>query len=84
MHGRGDVASLVARVGEARRRFADALADLQTAAPPRGAVEPEDAALSLGRTQGGALVHVLGELTQHLGQLEVTRDVLRVHGAGPR
>lgn len=27
-------------------------------------------------TQGGALLHVLEELTQHLGQLELTRDIL--------
>jgi hypothetical protein len=29
------------------------------------------------RTQGGALVHVYEELSQHLGQLEITRDLLR-------
>ena len=28
------------------------------------------------RTQGGVLLHVYEELAQHLGQLEVTRDVL--------
>ena len=29
------------------------------------------------RTQGHALLHVLEELTQHLGQMELTRDILR-------
>jgi hypothetical protein len=29
-----------------------------------------------GRTNGGVLLHVLEELFQHLGQLELTRDVL--------
>jgi hypothetical protein len=28
-------------------------------------------------SQGSSLLHVLEEVTQHLGQMEITRDVLR-------
>ena len=34
-------------------------------------------------TQGDVLLHVYEELAQHLGQLEVTRDVLLAQRAGP-
>ena len=34
-------------------------------------------------SQGHALLHVLEEVTQHLGQMELTRDVLRAAAAGP-
>ena len=34
------------------------------------------------RSQGSALLHVLEEVTQHLGQMELTRDVLRAAAAG--
>ena len=33
-------------------------------------------------TQGDVLLHVYEELAQHLGQLEVTRDVLLAQRAG--
>jgi len=33
-------------------------------------------------SQGHALLHVLEEVTQHLGQMELTRDVLRAAAAG--
>ena len=73
----GDVAALVVRTREARSRLHDDLAALDPPAPPRGVVTGPDARLPLGRTQGGALVHIYEELAQHRGQLEVTRDVLR-------
>jgi hypothetical protein len=72
----GPVEELVARAGQARRRLAADIADLDPAAPPRGATEPADAELPLGRTQGGALVHIYEELAQHRGQMEGCRDVL--------
>ena len=40
------------------------------------AVSPADADLPIGKRQGAALVHIFEELTQHLGQMEITRDVL--------
>ncbi len=42
------------------------------ASPPSGGDRDEPGL----RTQGGVLLHVYEELAQHLGQLEVTRDVL--------
>jgi Protein of unknown function (DUF664) len=73
---RGEVAGLVRRAREARAQLASDLANLEPFAPPRGIPEPEDAVLPLGRTQGGAAVHILEELAQHRGQLEITRDLL--------
>jgi tRNA (adenine37-N6)-methyltransferase len=72
----GPVDDLVARTRRARRQFEADLADLDPFAGPRGNVEPEDAALPLGRTQGGALLHIYEELAQHRGQMELSRDVL--------
>lgn len=73
---RGDVADLVIRVRRARQQLGRDLDAMDPWAPPRGRPEPEDAELPLARTQGGAAVHVYEELAQHLGQLEITRDVL--------
>ncbi len=72
MSTRGDT------VGELRARgqLEVDLSTLDTWAVPRGGLDAEDAALALGRSQGGALLHVLEELTQHLGQMELSRDVL--------
>lgn len=49
------------------------------AAPPRDVRPGEDPWL---RTQGGVLLHVYEELAQHLGQLEITRDVLGSRASG--
>jgi hypothetical protein len=72
----GTVAELVERVRAARAQLAADLATLDPTAPPRGELEPDDAALALGRTQAGVTLHVYEELAQHLGQLQLTRDVL--------
>jgi len=73
---RGAVAPLADRVTRARVQLAADLAGLDPTAPPRGDVDDDDAAIPLGRSQGGAVLHILEELTQHLGQMEMTRDVL--------
>jgi hypothetical protein len=39
-------------------------------------VQRDDGAIPVGRTQGGALFHIYEELSQHLGQMELTRDIL--------
>lgn len=72
----GAVAGLLDRVRSVRAAFGDDVAGADLAAPPRGHVDEADRATPLGRTQGGVLVHVVEELFQHLGQLELTRDVL--------
>ncbi len=74
---RGPVAELVARARRARAQLAEDLATLDPSAPPRGTIDDDDdATLPLGRTQGGAAVHVFEELAQHHGQMEGCRDVL--------
>lgn len=72
----GEVNDLVERTRRASRQLRADIADLDPFGPPRGIPEPADAALPLGRTQGGALMHVYEELAQHRGQLESTRDLL--------
>jgi hypothetical protein len=72
----GRVTDLVDRVRKSREQFSRDLADFEPGAAPRGLVEPDDADLPLGRTQGGALMHIFQELAQHYGQMEITRDIL--------
>jgi Protein of unknown function (DUF664) len=73
----GPAAGLVAAAQEAQRRFR---ADIVTADPmarPRGtdpATGPDDLEFV---SQGHALLHVMEEVCQHLGQMEITRDLLR-------
>jgi len=72
----GPVDELAERTRRARAQLEADLAQLEPFAPPRGTPEPEDADSPVGRTQGGALVHVYEELAQHRGQMEGCRDVL--------
>lgn len=73
----GAVADLVERTRRAGRQLQADVAELEPFAPPRGVLpDPEDADLPLGRTQGGALIHIYEELAQHRGQMEGCRDVL--------
>jgi hypothetical protein len=73
----GPVADLIAAAQVAQRRFR---ADLVTADPtarPRGGhpgTGPGELELI---SQGHALLHVREEVCQHLGQMELTRDLLR-------
>jgi hypothetical protein len=73
---RGRVEQLVVRVDAARRQLAEDVAGAALDDPPRLPVDPEDADRPDGRSQRGVLLHILEELYQHLGQLELTRDVL--------
>jgi hypothetical protein len=74
----GPVAPLVERARVVRRQLEQDVADIEPSAPPpRVPLDPDDADLPLGRTRGGALVHIATELTQHWGQMEITRDLLR-------
>jgi uncharacterized damage-inducible protein DinB len=80
----GTVADLVDRARRARRQLASDIAGLEPDAAPRGVPKPEDAALPVARTQGGALIHVYEELAQHRGQMETCRDVLLAQTRRPR
>ncbi len=71
------VADLLAQMAESRAAFVEDLASIEPSAPPRLAVPPPNGALPIGATQGGICLHVYQELVQHLGQLELTRDLLR-------
>ena len=73
----GPVAPLLDRVRAARVQLARDLEGVDLQAAPRGPIDDaEDAATPVGRTAGGVLLHVYEELSQHRGQVEVTRDVL--------
>jgi hypothetical protein len=79
----GPVRDLLNRTDQARQQFRSDLSNFEPAAPPRGVPNPafvpggkSDADLPLGRTQGGALIHLYSELAQHRGQMESSRDVL--------
>ncbi len=73
----GRVDDLVERTAAARDRLEADIAAGDPSAPPRhDPVYREDADTPIGKTQGGVLMHILRELTQHLGQMEVSRDVL--------
>jgi hypothetical protein len=73
----GPVDELVRRAEAARDQLREDLRSLDPDAPPRNPpANEEDAALPLGRTQGGAAFHIYEELAQHRGQMEGARDVL--------
>jgi Protein of unknown function (DUF664) len=73
----GRVAELRDRTERARRQLRTDVAALEPFGPPRGEPPAGDSTLPLGRTQGGALLHLYEELAQHRGQMEITRDLLR-------
>jgi hypothetical protein len=73
----GPVAGLIAAAGEAKRQFRADASSADPGAPPRGShpgMQPGELEVL---SQGHALVHVLEEVCQHLGQMELTRDLLR-------
>jgi bifunctional pyridoxal-dependent enzyme with beta-cystathionase and maltose regulon repressor activities len=79
----GAVVDLRAAVERGLAQLRTDLAAFDPAAPPRA--EPDSAFLGPDRTltQHGVLLHVLEELAQHHGQLEVLRDALRTDRAEP-
>jgi hypothetical protein len=81
----GPVAGLAAAAGKAQAQFRADAATAGFAAPPRGGTghreHPDELEFA---SQGHALLHVLEEVTQHLGQMELTRDLLHAaRRAGP-
>jgi hypothetical protein len=71
----GTVAELLDRVATGRRRLREDVSGAESDPDLRQAPDPEDAELPYAR-KGGVLVHILEELYQHLGQMELTRDIL--------
>lgn len=73
----GATAELARRAVAARDQLEADIAGMDATAPPPAAPDPDDTELPLGRTQGGVLLHIYEELSQHLGHMEITRDILR-------
>ncbi len=76
----GAVPGLVRRTEQARRRLREDIVGLDAAARPANVrhdpADPER--MPYAETKGAVLMHILEELFQHLGQMELTRDVLVV------
>ena len=71
----GPVSDLLARTSAARRQLEQDLEGMEPGATPLG-LEGRFSADPYGVAQGGVVIHVLEELYQHLGQMELTRDIL--------
>ena len=70
----GPVAELVARAAGVREEFMTDVLSVDPAAAP--VFVPEGREAFWAATTNGVLLHVFEELCQHLGQLEITRDIL--------
>ncbi|MGH3343042.1 MAG: DinB family protein [Carbonactinosporaceae bacterium] len=78
----GPVSELPDLVAAARLRLRDDLRHGDPDAPLRDEPPARYADSPIGRRRGAALLHVLEELAQHHGQLEITRDLLLGAEAG--
>ena len=72
----GDVAGLLRRSEQARRRLREDLVGLHAEDQPVNVRRDPDEPVPYTETKGAVLLHVLEELFQHLGQMELTRDAL--------
>jgi hypothetical protein len=76
----GDVDGLLRRTEQSRRRLQEDMVGLSAAAPPVSVRRDPRHWEPYTETKGAVLVHVLRELFQHLGQMEITRDALVASG----
>ncbi len=74
---RGPLAPLLARLAESRQRLADDLAGLDAWAEPQNVHRDPTDPVPYTETKGAVMLHILEELFQHLGQMEITRDALK-------
>jgi uncharacterized damage-inducible protein DinB len=72
----GPVAPLLERAETARRRLAEDLAGFEAWDAPQSVHRDPDDPVPYSETKGAVLLHILEELFQHLGQMEITRDAL--------
>ena len=72
----GPVAPLLQQVDEARQRLAEDLVGLEPWDVPHSVHHNPDDPVPYSETKGAVLLHVLEELFQHYGQMEITRDAL--------
>jgi hypothetical protein len=73
----GSVASLVVATQQAKDAFRVDAAGADPGAPPPGLHPGKGPGELELLSQGSALLHVLEEVTQHLGHMELTRDMLQ-------
>jgi hypothetical protein len=73
---RGDVGSLCRRAEAARMRLREDLSELDPSMTPVSVRRDPANPVPYSDTKGAVLLHILEELFQHLGQMEVTRDML--------
>ena len=72
----GPVASVLDRVESVKEQLRDDLASIDLDAPLRGDPSADYVGTPIGESARGALMHVLEELAQHHGHLEITRDLV--------
>lgn len=72
----GSVASLAARVADAKTRLSQDVSTAAPSAPVRARPPAEFLGPPRDHTQGSALQHAYEELAQHHGQMEIIRDVI--------
>jgi Protein of unknown function (DUF664) len=72
----GSVEDLVARSVQARTRLEADVVGLEAGAVPAN-LSPDEDDVPYAQAKGSVLLHILEELYQHLGQMELTRDLLR-------
>ena len=70
---RGDVAGLLRRSEHARRRLREDMVGLDAGAPPVSVRRDPEDPTPYNESKGAVLLHILEELFQHLGQMELTR-----------
>ncbi len=76
----GTAAEIRPRVQALKQRLREDIAKLDGPAAPRESPASYNPAGGPANwTQGAALIHTYEELAQHLGQMEITRDLLRHH-----
>ncbi len=73
---RGEVAPLLRRTQHARRRLREDIVGLDAQATPASVQRDPDDPVPYAVAKGAVLVHILEELFQHLGQMQITRDAL--------
>ena len=73
----GDVAGLLERTQAARLRLRQDMAGLDSLTPPDHVVRDPEEPAPYTETKGAVLLHILEELFQHLGHMEITRDMLQ-------
>jgi hypothetical protein len=72
----GEVADLLRRSEHARRRLREDIVGLDPSAEPVSVRRDPDDPVPYTESKGAVLLHILEELFQHLGQMEITRDAL--------